>query len=98
MDRDGQGTISIVGRTTAREIGDRVEVEWALSGVPGLEWAEVFELASVGPREGPVDWRDGGGPDVEGGVVRWFVPTQSLPDADAEVADRLDMANRRCSP
>jgi len=98
MDRDGDGAISIVGRTTSGEIGERVEVEWRLSTVPDLEWAEVFEFASVGPREGPVEWRDGGGPDVEGDAVRWFVPTASLPAADVEVASRLDVANRRCFP
>jgi hypothetical protein len=95
MGGDGQ-VIAIVGRTTAKEIGDRVEVEWALSSAPDLEWTEVFQFASVGGREGPVDWIEGGGPDVVGSVVRWFVPTASLDNADAEVALRLVVANERC--
>ncbi len=95
---DGGGSvITIVGRTTAKEIGERVEVEWALSAEPGAEWMEVFEFASVDARRGPVDWVDGGGPDVVGRSVRWFVPSASIDDADAEVARRLDVANRRCA-
>jgi hypothetical protein len=94
---DGDGdAITIVGRTTASEIGDRVEVEWALSAEPDLEWAEVFEFASVDDRRGPVDWVQGGGPDVVGRSVRWFVPSASIGDAQAEVEHRLDVANRRC--
>ena len=92
------GGITITGRTTAAEIGDRVEVEWGLSAVPGLEWTEVFEFAEVGERGGPVDWREGGGPDVVGAAVRWFVPTGELAGADAEVARRLEVANQRCGP
>jgi len=94
---NGDGAaVTIVGRTTAKEIGERVEVEWALSVEPGAEWTEVFEFASVGERQGPVDWVDGGGPDVVGRTVRWFVPSTSIDDAEAEVAQRLDVANRRC--
>ncbi|MGA2835739.1 MAG: hypothetical protein ABSF84_03980 [Acidimicrobiales bacterium] len=93
-----EGAITIVGRTTAKEIGDRVEVEWALSAEPGAEWTEVFEFASVGARTGPVDWVDGGGPDVVGRSVRWFVPSATIEDAEVEVAQRLDVANRRCFP
>jgi hypothetical protein len=89
--------VAVVGRTTAREIGDRVEVEWALDSEPGLEWTEVFQFAEVGGRVGPVDWVDGGGPDVVGSSVRWFVPSASLEDADAEVARRLEVANQRCA-
>ncbi len=90
------GPITIVGRTTAREIGERVEVEWALDAEPGLEWTEVFEFAEVGDREGPVDWTEGGGPDVVGRSVRWFVPAGCLENAEAEVVHRLGVANRRC--
>jgi len=92
----GPGAIAITGRTTAVEIGDRVEVEWALSATPGLEWTEVFQFAEVGGRSGAVDWRDGGGPDVVGDAVRWFVPSSEFDDADAEVAHRLAVANERC--
>jgi len=92
------GAITVTGRTTAREIGERVEVEWGLSTTPALEWVEVFQFAEVGGREGPVDWTDGGGPDVVGDTVRWFVPTAELDGADREVARRLDVANQRCSP
>ncbi len=91
------GAISITGRTTAKEIGERVEVEWALTAAPGLEWTEVFQFTSVGERGGPVDWREGGGPDVVGDVVRWFVPSALVDEADAEVDRRLDVANARCA-
>jgi len=96
VDARGQAPIAVVGRTTAREIGERVEVEWQLDGTPDLEWTEVFQFAEVEERRGPVDWTRGGGPDVVGGTVRWFVPTSSLDDADAEVARRLEVANQRC--
>jgi len=91
------GVISLTGRTTAKEIGERVEVEWGLSATPGLEWVEVFQFAEVGDRVGPVDWRQGGGPDVVGATVRWFVPTTEVDQADGEVSRRLEVANRRCS-
>jgi len=90
------GTIATTGRTTAREVGERVEVTWALDAVPDLEWTEVFRFAEVGERRGPVDWREGGGPDVVGASVRWFVPVDELDDADDEVAWRIEVANRRC--
>jgi len=91
------GAVRIIGRTTSGEIGDRVEVEWALDAAPGLEWTEVFQFTEVGARRGPVDWRDGGGPDVVRDTIRWFVPAGELDDADAEVARRLAVANQRCS-
>ena len=31
-----------------------------------------------------------------GSTVRWFVAVDKVEDADAEVAHRLDVANRRC--
>jgi hypothetical protein len=89
--------IVVTGRSTASEIGDRVEVEWSLSAAPGLEWVEVFQFAEVGGRQGSVDWREGGGPDVVRDMVRWFVPAGELADADAEVARRVGVANRRCA-
>ena len=97
MDGRGRVPIAVVGRATAREIGERVEVEWQLDGTPDLEWTEVFQFAEVEERRGPVDWTQGGGPDVVGGTVRWFVPTSSLDDADHEVARRLEVANLRCA-
>ena len=97
MDGRGRVPIAVVGRTTAREIGERVEVEWQLDATPDLEWTEVFQFAEVAERQGPVDWTQGGGPDVVGGTVRWFVPTSSLDDADHEVARRLEVANLRCA-
>ena len=42
------------------------------------------------------DWREGGGPDVVGDTVRWFVPVEEVDDADDEVAWRAEVANRRC--
>ena len=69
-------------------LGERVEVEWRLDGTPDLEWTEVFQFAEVDERQGPVDWTQGGGPDVVGDTVRWFVPSSSLDDAEAEVARR----------
>jgi|SRR5271157_2266252 len=95
MDERDDAPIAIVGRTTAREIGERVEVVWSLSAEPDLEWTEVFQLASVGGREGPVDWIEGGGPDVVDGTVRWFVPSASVDNAEAEVTHRLQVANGR---
>ncbi len=91
---DGR-TITIVGRTTAEEIGDRVEIEWKLSGAPELEWAEVFQMADVAERQGTLEWVVGGGPDVLADAVRWFVPTEHVEDADAEVRYRLRVANDR---
>lgn len=88
--------VAVTGRTTAPEIGERVEVCWALSTVPGLEWTEVFQFTEVAGRRGPVDWRDGGGPDVVRDTIRWFVPVDEIDDADDEVAHRLEVANRRC--
>jgi hypothetical protein len=35
--------IAIIGRTSEKEIDDRVEVEWKLSAKPELEWAEIFQ-------------------------------------------------------
>ena len=87
--------ITIVGRTTVKEVGERVEVEWKLSAEPELEWAEIFQMAAVSDREGPVDWMMGGGPDVMGSVVRWFVPIEEIENADAEVKHRLSVANQR---
>ena len=96
MDDRGRVPIAVVGRTTARELGERVEVEWQLDGTPDLEWTEVFQFAEVDERRGPVDWTQGR-PDVVGGTIRWFVPSSSLDDADAEVARRLVVANLRCT-
>jgi len=87
--------ITIVGRTTVKEVGERVEVEWKLSAEPELEWAEIFQMAVLSDREGPVDWMMGGGPDVMGSVVRWFVPMEEIENADAEVKHRLLVANER---
>ena len=56
----------------------------------------MFQFAEVEDRAGPVEWTQGGGPDVVGGTVRWFVPVDEPDDAEAEVAHRLDVANRRC--
>jgi len=87
--------IEIVDRTTVRELGDRVEVEWALSARPDLGWAEDFQLAERADRHGPDEWSDGGGPDVFGAAVRWFVPLAELDAADDEVRRRLAVANVR---
>jgi len=92
-DLDG---ISITGRSTFKEIGNRVEVEWQLGAQPDLEWAEVFEMAAVADRQGTLEWVRGGGPDVIGTVIRWFVPTSHIDDADAEVRYRVSVANNRC--
>ena len=88
--------ITVVDRTTVKEVGDRVEVEWKLSATPEMVWAEVFQMAAVSDREGPVDWMMGGGPDVMGAVVRWFVPIEEIENADAEVKHRSAVANERC--
>ena len=95
MTRTGWKDITIVGRATAEEIGDRVEVEWKLSGAPDLEWAEIFQMADVSERQGTLEWVLGGGPDVLHDVVRWFVPAKQVEDADTEVRHRLVMANGR---
>lgn len=95
MAQRGDTRISITGRSTAREIGRRVEVEWTLDAEPDLEWTEVFQLTEIQDREGPVEWTQGGGPDVVGSTLRWFVAVDNLEDAEAEVAHRLEVANRR---
>ena len=87
--------IRIVGRSTVKEVGDRLEIEWQLSAKPELEWAEIFQLAAPSDRHGSLDWVEGGGPDVLGSVVRWFVPSGEVEDADAEVQHRLSVANQR---
>jgi hypothetical protein len=38
---------------------------------------------------------NGGDPDVIGTVIRWFVPTEHIDDADAEVHYRVSVANKR---
>jgi len=91
----GREDIRIVDRTTVKEIGDRFEIEWQLSAEPNLEWAEIFQMAAVSERDGSQDWAEGGGPDVMGAVVRWFVPSGEVEAADAEVQYRLSVANQR---
>ncbi len=87
--------VTIVGRSTAPEIGERIEVEWELSTRPAPEWAEIFQMAAPDERDGPVDWVMGGGPDVIEATVRWFVPAAELDAAEREVRHRLDVANGR---
>jgi hypothetical protein len=89
--------ITIVDRTTVKEVGDRVEVEWKLSATPEIVWAEIFQMAVLSDRDGPMDWMMGGGPGVMGSVVRWFVPIEEIENADAEVKHRLAVANERFS-
>jgi hypothetical protein len=87
--------IRITNRKTFKEIGDRVEVEWELSTRPQLEWAEIFQMASISDRRGSREWVMGGGPDVIESVLRWFVPTSQIENADAEVLHRVAVANER---
>ncbi len=87
--------ITIVDRSAVREVGDRIEVEWKLSAEPELEWAEMFQMADVSDRRGSIEWVQGGGPDVMGAVVRWFIPGAEIDSADAEVGRRMAMANER---
>jgi hypothetical protein len=87
--------IRIVGRTSFKEVGDRFEIEWLLSAKPELEWAEIFQLAAPSERHGSLDWVEGSGPDVIGAVVRWFVASEEIENADAEVQHRLAVANER---
>jgi|ERR1039458_9885666 hypothetical protein len=87
--------IRIVDRTTVKEVGDRFEIEWRLSAKPELEWAEIFQLAELSDRHGSIEWVKGGGPDVIGAVIRWFVPSGEIESADAEVRQRLLVANQR---
>jgi hypothetical protein len=74
--------IAIIGRTSEKEIDERVEVEWKLSAKPKLEWAEIFQRADLSE-----------GPGVLFDSVRWFVPAREIESADAEVRHRLNMAN-----
>jgi hypothetical protein len=87
--------IAIIGRTSEKEIDDRVEVEWKLSAKPELEWAEIFQMADLSEREGTLEWVFGGGPDVLLDCIRWFVPAGEIENADAEVRHRLNVANGR---
>jgi len=95
-DRDFAG-ISVTHRSTFKEIGNRIEVEWQLDARPSLEWAEIFETTDVADRRGTLEWINGGDPDVIGTVIRWFVPTSHIDDADAEVHYRVSVANKRCA-
>ena len=87
--------IAIIGRTSEKEVDDRVEVEWKLSAKPELEWAEIFQMADLSERNGALEWVSGGGPDVLLDSIRWFVPAKEIENADAEVRHRLNMANGR---
>jgi hypothetical protein len=93
-DRDSDG-ISITDRSTFKEIGNRIEVEWQLNAGPHLQWAEIFQTAAVADRRGTLEWVRGGDPDVIGTVIRWFVPASHIDDADAEVRHRVSVANKR---
>lgn len=90
--------IAIVSRTTVKEVGNRVEGEWRLSAIPDLEWVEIFQLAVPSSRQGSNEWVNGGSPDVIGAAIRWFVPSDRIEDADAEVRHRLEVANARALP
>jgi len=98
MTDKGLNEIRITHRKTFKEIGDRVEVEWELSARPELEWAEIFQMASISERRGSLEWVNGGGPDVIESVIRWFVPTSQIENADAEVLHRISVANERFAP
>lgn len=87
--------IRVANRTIVKELGDRVEVEWQLNAKPELEWAEIFQLAVPSDRHGSTEWERGGGPDVIGAVIRWFVPSENIENAEAEVQHRLNVANQR---
>ena len=87
--------IRIIERSTFKEIGNRIEVEWQLDARPDLEWAEIFQMTAVADRRGTLEWVNGGDPDVLGTVIRWFVPTAHIDDADAEVHCRTAVANKR---
>jgi len=88
--------VAIIGRTSVKEIEERVEVEWTLSTKPELEWAEAFQMADLPERQGSAEWALGGGPYVIRDVVRWFVPADEIESAEAEVVHRLHIANERC--
>ncbi len=90
--------ISIIDRTIVKEIGDRVEIEWQLNAKPELQWAEIFHMVEVPDRIGSLEWIRGGGPDVMGTVIRWFVPGGEIEHAESEVRHRLSVANRRFGP
>ncbi len=88
-------SVRIVNRTLVKEVGDRVEMEWQLDAKPGLDWAEIFQLVAPSARQGSTEWVNGGGPDVIGAAIRWFVPNEDVESAEAEVHYRLDVANDR---
>lgn len=95
MDGAKQRGIHIVGRSAVKEVGDRLEIEWQLNAKPELEWAEIFQMAVPSDRHGSPEWVEGGGPDVIGAAIRWFVPNGEVESADAEVQHRLSVANER---
>jgi len=86
--------IRIIERSTFKEIGDRIEVEWQSDARPSLEWAEIFRMAGAAHRRGTLEWVKGGSPDVMGTVIRWFVPTAHVDDADAKVYTRIPWRTR----
>ena len=85
----------IINRTIVKELDDRVEIEWQLNAKPGLEWAEIFQLAAPSDRHGSIEWQKGGDPDVIGAVIRWFAPSENVEDAEVEVQHRINVANQR---
>ena len=91
----GWKDVAILGRSSEAEIDDRLEVEWALSTKPELEWVGAFQVADLPEREGSPKWVLGGGPYVIGDVVRWFVPASEVESAETEVLHRLLIANDR---
>jgi hypothetical protein len=95
MSEAGWKDVAIDGRTSQKEIDDRLELEWALSIEPELEWVEAFQVADLPERAGSPEWVLGGGPYVFGDVVRWFVPGDEIESAETEVMHRLLIANER---
>ncbi len=70
-------------------------VEWKLSANARLDWVASFLLVQKQPDATTARVR-GGGPGISLDTVWWFVSTDEIETADAEVKRRMAIANNIC--